>query len=1752
MGRLKTSLISQHTRSLTKNFWLHCCAILVLLITLATLAQAQSSDQSEKIVKIGFTGSVCSHRNYTIALNGTVATGIGSCTADTWVTTGKVYTPLKVNETYQLTAGTDSCSTHVAFDVPDEYTLEIDGIETTTIDKSGGTTKGSGDGTWNVVVRQKCSICSGGPAGESSGPTLGSIVWGIGLGDLSDGRTAESISLLEETLSNTSYTPAALIYSPPGRTTEVDVVRDTNGSLRQIKAPQTLADVITISASEYDIRFYRTADVGTKSNSLYTVSGQPFVIWKIKNPDPTTISRLQISKIQNGVTDTSEYTWDAVSNTWSLSKGGGASIQTKSVTYPTQTSRIETITTKDNTGQVISKVARTYHTYNWGEELLKEVIDPDGAALTTIYNYYEDSTETGRYTKVASITNPDGSWQKYDYDSSGNKTLELRPWKDLALAAATEANSRATRYAYSNFDGVTVSLYAKLISSIEEKVAGTTVRKTTFSRSSSPVNGEPTATEVQTVYSSASTSQTTSTTTYHSTASAFLANRTVAVAYPDGRKDTHSYEKGTYVANADPSLSQFTPDSNGIAQRDTIVHGSTNSPDGVAFKTTKETSVRNQFGHTVLQETYAYNGAGYERIAWTGMAYDDRGHVTQTRRHSGQVSNVVWNGDQKTADIDESGIETDYTYDSLGRVKTQTKKGVAASGTYPAQPDIVTTFTYDAEGRTLGQNITSGNLSPSKSSVYDRAGRLKNSTDEIGLVTAYTYANGGRKQTATLPGGATQITDKYIDGQTISVTGTAVVPQYFDYIVNTDGTQTTQAFVGSVGLSSPRWTKTTIDWLGRTIKAEKPGFSGTSVIQTSVYNSKGQLQTESVTAGTSKLVADKLYEYDDLGNQIRAGSDLDASGTLTALSTDRINETDVVYEKAGSDWFRVTSTRTYLVNGSDTPTIETQRERLNNFPVNGTENTVSDVTATDVAGNSTRTTSAVDRAAKKVTVTNTTPDSATNAVSITVNGLLQSSAPTTPQSATTYSYDALGRPVSVTDPRAGTATKVYSSTTGQLTSSSDAVQSTTYEYYPATQASAGRLKAQANSTGKKIYFNYNGRGDVVQTWGDTTYPIEYVYDSYGQKAELHTFSGGSNWGASAWPASTTGAASVTKWIYDGPTGLLAQKQDAVNKQVAYSYDAANRLSTRTWARTTGTGSPLTTTYSYDPGTGEMTGTTYSDATPAVTFVYDRGGRQSNVTDAGGARTRTFNARGDVQTEQVTGGILDGVNVTVGYDSFLRRNSLQSSRSGVALSNQSYTYDAASRLGTITGGAVTATYSYDPNSGLLSTTGFTGGTGIGRSYDAVGQLKAITTTPAAGTAVSYAYTTNNLHQRTKAVREDGSYWSYGYNDRGELISGKKSWADNTPVGGQQSEYSFDNIGNRTQAKTGGDALGKALRQSNYLTNALNQYVQRDVPGAVDVMGTADAAATVTVNSQATARKGDYFSQTQSVDNSRTPVYTSTNVVGAKNNAGANGEDAVAQQSGRVYVAQAAELYSYDADGNLTQDGRWNYTWDGENRLTSMEAIASVPIEAKRRLEFAYDYMGRRIQKNVSGWNAATNSYQLQSTTKFIYDGWNLIAEMDGSGVPTRSFVWGADGLQLINDSGNTYIAGYDGNANLTSLIKASTGTLAASYEYDPFGNTLKAVGEYAARNPFRFSTKYTDAETGQIYYGYRYYNPQTGRWISKDPIAEEGGFNLYAFIDNGPISAYDVLGMYSTAEVRRELVNTHGKIQRDYKSVESAR
>jgi len=73
---------------------------------------------------------------------------------------------------------------------------------------------------------------------------------------------------------------------------------------------------------------------------------------------------------------------------------------------------------------------------------------------------------------------------------------------------------------------------------------------------------------------------------------------------------------------------------------------------------------------------------------------------------------------------------------------------------------------------------------------------------------------------------------------------------------------------------------------------------------------------------------------------------------------------------------------------------------------------------------------------------------------------------------------------------------------------------------------------------------------------------------------------------------------------------------------------------------------------------------------------------------------------------------------------------------------------------------------------------------------------------------------------------------------------------------------------------------------------------------------------------------------------------------------------------------------------------------------------------------------------------------------------------------------------------------------------------------PFGEVIRATGPLARANPFRFSTKYQDDETGLLYYGYRYYDPNTGRWLSRDPIEELGCINLYEFTRNSPAGFID--------------------------------
>src|SRR6185503_7504079 len=142
-------------------------------------------------------------------------------------------------------------------------------------------------------------------------------------------------------------------------------------------------------------------------------------------------------------------------------------------------------------------------------------------------------------------------------------------------------------------------------------------------------------------------------------------------------------------------------------------------------------------------------------------------HMLSSRNHKGEVTTAVWNSERKVSEIDTTGIETQYEYDVLNRVTKQTKVGISAGGGFPAQPNIATAYEYDAEGRqtkmTLADSLTNKR-------TFDKAGRLISQTDAAGLTTTFTYVNGERKRTIIRPGGATEISDQYLDGQQKSKT----------------------------------------------------------------------------------------------------------------------------------------------------------------------------------------------------------------------------------------------------------------------------------------------------------------------------------------------------------------------------------------------------------------------------------------------------------------------------------------------------------------------------------------------------------------------------------------------------------------------------------------------------------------------------------------------------------------------------------------------------------------------------------------------------------------------------------------------------------------------------------------------------------------------------------------------------------------------------------------------------------------------
>ncbi len=233
-----------------------------------------------------------------------------------------------------------------------------------------------------------------------------------------------------------------------------------------------------------------------------------------------------------------------------------------------------------------------------------------------------------------------------------------------------------------------------------------------------------------------------------------------------------------------------------------------------------------------------------------------------------------------------------------------------------------------------------------------------------------------------------------------------------------------------------------------------------------------------------------------------------------------------------------------------------------------------------------------------------------------------------------------------------------------------------------------------------------------------------------------------------------------------------------------------------------------------------------------------------------------------------------------------------------------------------------------------------------------------------------------------------------------------------------------------------------------------------------------------------------------------------------------------------TSTSAAAYAYDNNGNTTSKtdttGTTSYTWDFENRLTSVTLPGTGGT-----VNFKYDPFGRRIEKIAP----------TTGTTIYAYDGDNVVGELGAGGSLLAQYTQGPgiDEPLAMMGTGATYFYHADGLGSITSLTDG-IGNVAASYVYDSFGNLTASTGTIA--NPFQYTGREFDSETGLYFYRARYYDPASGGFLSEDPIQFSGGINFYSYTENNPINFTDPQGLCPEVNNApclpdvRDFVNTH--------------
>jgi RHS repeat-associated protein len=843
----------------------------------------------------------------------------------------------------------------------------------------------------------------------------------------------------------------------------------------------------------------------------------------------------------------------------------------------------------------------------------------------------------------------------------------------------------------------------------------------------------------------------------------------------------------------------------------------------------------------VTQEIEAFGVAGQQRT--TSYSYDSAGELLTMTDPLGRVTSYGYDAAGRQIEVDtaygtSAQSTTTYLYDTAGNLLSQTT-GQSSNATY--NHPATTSFAYDSLNRIMQEIEAVGvaGLQRTTTTVYDLSGNVLSVTDPNGNVTSYVYDSMNR-MTQEIDGYGSSVARTLTmlydlagnllsetTGQSTTLTYNHASTTSYAYDALNRVTQTIDAF-GVVG--QQRSSTVVYDQTGNVLSRTDPNGNITSY----AYDALNRV-TQEIDGYGSSVARTATMLYDAAGNLLS-----ETTGQSTTLTYAHLSTTSYAYDTLSRQTKVITAfgqaeqqTATMIYDAASNLLSETTGQSTNatynhpattSFAYDALNRRTKTIEAYGVTGQQ-RTSSVVYDAADNV------------AVSYDAAGY-----------ATTITYDALNRRVSVLDPQNHTSSTVYDAD-GNVVNTIDANNNkTTYTYNALNQ-----LTQTTDPRGGLTSYVYDAAGNRVNLIDADNYKTTFAYNALNQLTQQIDPLG-------------KGAT----FAYDA-AGRLTSTTDRDGRRRDFSYDALNREIGETWTGATAN----TQTFTYDAQGNLLSATDQNGAYTytmtynalnqmtneqepfgqALTFTYDAAGNRAKVTDSQTGTTTsvydtlnrltsrqfssgtpsstaridlTYTSRDQLATvnryTDVAGTTLAGTSSYV-YDSAMRLTSLQHTyASGSALANYSWGYDPGNRVTSETLNGTTTSYNYDTTNELTQA-----GTN-NYSYDLNGNRTMTGYQTGTGNQLTndgvWTYTYDNEGNLTKKSKgANAETWTYGYDNRNHLVWAKDQSQDGGGTLLAQATYVYDVFGNRIEKDVYTQQSGITVT-SRFAFDGSNAWVQLD--------------------------------------------------------------------------------------------------------------------------------------------------------------------------------------------------------------------------------------------------------------------------------------------------------------------------------------